>query len=102
MKKTFLTLVALIACTLFVSAQESQNNGSQEYMDKLQQEPPRQTRREVEKTAKISSENIEQNKKIALAKEKKAQKKALKAKRIYEKEQKRIIENREKNEKLKK
>lgn len=70
MKKSFLVIIALFACSFFAAAQETiKSDPNEDAQDKIQQEAPRPTQARVERAAKIAAEREEQNKKQKAARQ---------------------------------
>jgi len=64
MKKSILTVIAILACGLFASAQEAiRENPNDDALDRRQQEPPRPTERRLESAARNSAKKDRQTKK---------------------------------------
>jgi hypothetical protein len=73
MKKSLLTFIAILGCSLFVSAQETiKDDPNEEAQDKMQQEPPRENQARIENAAQRSADRDKQTKKQNVANEQSA------------------------------
>jgi hypothetical protein len=63
MKKYLFTFAAILACSFFASAQESEKKDA-DAQDKIQQEPPKPIQRQVERASKQAAVRETNNKKV--------------------------------------
>ena len=65
MKKYLFTFAAILACSFFASAQESEKSDRDaDAQDKIQQEPPKPIQRQVERASKQAAVRETNNKKV--------------------------------------
>jgi hypothetical protein len=73
MKKTIMTLTAILGFAFFTTAQERPTliDSNDDVQDKIQQEPPRDNQREIERNAKRAAEEKARKEKLEEAKKNK-------------------------------